>query len=362
MVVSARDATGRVVLAAVSTWREVFVNGAPTTVGYLGGLRIDPRHRGRGLLQRGFTLVHGEHARRPALLFLTSIIEDNLLGRRALEGDRPGLPRFAPLGGWGTLTFAPRGDPWRARAVGTSRWRRPAGPTSSRCWPSCGPRGRGGSSSPITRSMSSAPRSGGCAASLPRTCWWRARVGGWSARSASGTSGRSGRWWWPATRGRWRWPGRSTTPSPRPPGGRGCHRRAASSTCGSGRCSASSGDRPEVLAALLSAAWRTMQARQPGGAPLHRRPRARPAHLHLLTSGAPPGLAQPALRPALAGRGGRLRRARRALSLPGARFALIGGDHLGSSGPSDTQGCHKLTHPSTLVGGEAPPTTVTSQG
>lgn len=116
VVVSARDAEGRVVLAAVSTWREVFVNGAPATVGYLSGLRIDPRHRGGGLLQRGFTLVHGEHARRPALLFLTSIIEDNLLGRRALEGDRPGLPRFAPLGGWRTLTWAPRGDPWRARA------------------------------------------------------------------------------------------------------------------------------------------------------------------------------------------------------------------------------------------------------
>jgi len=264
VVVSARDAAGRLVVAGVSTWREVYLNGAPATVGYLGGLRIDPRHRGGGLLQRGFSMVHAEHARRPALLFLSSIIEDNLLGRRVLEGDHHGLPRFAPLGGWGTLTFAPRGDPWRSRA-GRGLEVKPAGDADLEPLLAFlraeGPRRQFFPDYTVDELRAPVGRLRGLAPGDVLVARQGGRVAGtlglWDQRPfrqvvVAGYSG-------PLALARPPYNAfAAATRRPRlPPPGGVLDLRLGALLC-------VEGDRPEVLAALLSAAWRTMQASSPG--------------------------------------------------------------------------------------------------
>jgi hypothetical protein len=263
VVVSARDAAGRLVVAGVSTWREVYLDGAPATVGYLGGLRIDPRHRGEGLLKRGFELARGEHARRPARLFLSSIIEDNLLGRRVLEGDHPGLPRFAPLGGWGTLTYAPRGDPWRARA-GRGVEVAPADAAGLEplvaFWQSEGPRRQFFPVQVAEELRASAGRLRGLAPGDVLVARQAGRVVGtlglWDQRPfrqvvVAGYSR-------PLALARPLYNAfAAATRRPRlPPPGGVLDLRLGALLC-------VEGDRPEVLAALLSASWRTMQASSP---------------------------------------------------------------------------------------------------
>ena len=57
-VLVARDLdTGATAAVACRSEREVFVNAAPTRLGYLGQLRIDRRYRGRWLVSRGFSML-----------------------------------------------------------------------------------------------------------------------------------------------------------------------------------------------------------------------------------------------------------------------------------------------------------------
>jgi hypothetical protein len=85
-----------------------FVNGGPTTVGYLGQLRIQRNRRGRaGVLRRGYrALWNLAGSTRQARLFVTTIVADNVPARRVLEAGLPGLPRYRPLGDLLSLTFA----------------------------------------------------------------------------------------------------------------------------------------------------------------------------------------------------------------------------------------------------------------
>jgi hypothetical protein len=102
-----------------------FVNGERAEVGYLGHLRLDPSHRGRGmLLTRGFAELSALRKRvaDEAAIDFTTIVEDNLPARRLLESGRRGLPRYEPLETLVTLTLRTRrSGPGPARA-------RPSGP------------------------------------------------------------------------------------------------------------------------------------------------------------------------------------------------------------------------------------------
>ncbi len=264
VVTSAREPGGRIVLVAVTTWRDVYVNGAAATVGYFSGLRLDPRHRGEGIIPRGFALAHGEHARRPAQFHLATIIEDNVAARRALEGGRNGLPLFAPHGTYQTLTWLARGDPWRAgaaRGVEVAPADGAGLEPLAALWRAEGPRRQ---FFPV-QDAADLLAPGGRLRGLSPADVLVAREGGRVVGTLGLWDQRPFRQWVVAGYSRPLGLARplynafaSTTGRPRlpPPGG------VLDLRLGALLCVA--GDRPEVLAALLSAAWRTMQARSPG--------------------------------------------------------------------------------------------------
>ncbi len=264
VVVTGRGPDGRIVVVGVTTWRDVYVNGAPATVGYLSGLRFHPRHRGRGIIQRGFALAHGEHARRPALLFLSTIIEGNAPGRRALGGRRPGLPHFAPRGTYLTFTYAPRGDPWRARAARGVEVAAADGadlePLAA-LWRAEGPRRQ---FFPVYRADDLRRADGLLRGLAPRDVLV-AREGGRVVGTLGLWDQRPFRQWVVAGYSRPLAVSRPfynafaavTRRPPLPPPGGILDLRLGALLC-------TERDRPEVLASLLSAAWRALQARAPG--------------------------------------------------------------------------------------------------
>jgi hypothetical protein len=110
----------RVVGFAARAVRDVFVDGAPARLGYLGGLRIEPGARGElRLLREGFAWFAA--ARRPDELpfDLTSIVVGNVRARRLLEAGLPGLPAYRPLGE--LVTLALRARPARRPAPAVAR-------------------------------------------------------------------------------------------------------------------------------------------------------------------------------------------------------------------------------------------------
>lgn len=104
--VCARDsATGRIVAMASRCVRELYVNGRPRRVGYLGQLRIDPgcRMLTRPLLRRGFALLQQTHAHDEEPFDITTIVAGNHPARRLLLAGLPGTPRYTRIGDITTL-------------------------------------------------------------------------------------------------------------------------------------------------------------------------------------------------------------------------------------------------------------------
>jgi hypothetical protein len=101
---------GRVICAGSVSSRMRYVNGRPTRVGYLGGLRLDAGARGRtSIVLRGYALfreLHERHGGPP--LYLTSIAADNVAARRLLERGLNGMPTYHALGDLVTLVIPRR--------------------------------------------------------------------------------------------------------------------------------------------------------------------------------------------------------------------------------------------------------------
>jgi hypothetical protein len=113
-LVAGRDDEGRIVGMAARTVREVWVNGAPARVGYLGQLRAAGEWRGRiRALREGFALLAADRREAELPFDLTSVVLDNAPARRLLEAGVAGFPTYRPLGELVTLAFVPR--PERAR-------------------------------------------------------------------------------------------------------------------------------------------------------------------------------------------------------------------------------------------------------
>ena len=102
----ARDASGKIVGIASRAEREVFVNGAPARLGYLGQLRVRARGRGAAtLLDEGFEFCRQLHRDGRVAAYLTAIVDDNHAARRLLCGLKSRhAPRFSPAGR--LVTFA----------------------------------------------------------------------------------------------------------------------------------------------------------------------------------------------------------------------------------------------------------------
>lgn len=109
----------RVVGMYAAAIARVLVDGQERSVGYLGGLRVQPaeRHRIRHLRQ-GFASVPRLAPETPQLpWWFTVVAEGNGTARRLLEAGLPGLPRYRRLGGLCTLALA------RARGARDAQWR-----------------------------------------------------------------------------------------------------------------------------------------------------------------------------------------------------------------------------------------------
>jgi hypothetical protein len=82
----------------------VHLNGAPTHLGYLGGLRVKPQYRRRiRHLRDGYASIT-RHAPQNVPWWFTVIAAENSDARRLLERGVPGLPPYHPQGDY--VTFA----------------------------------------------------------------------------------------------------------------------------------------------------------------------------------------------------------------------------------------------------------------
>src|SRR5215475_7247843 len=98
-VLVAREAqSGEIAAVACRSTRQVFLNGAPRRLGYLGQLRVGRRFRGRWLVSRGFDMLRRLHEQDSVPAYLVSIVDGNeeaagILVRKA----RPSFPSFQPV-------------------------------------------------------------------------------------------------------------------------------------------------------------------------------------------------------------------------------------------------------------------------
>lgn len=115
-------------LAGVGTLslRPGFVHGRPTTVGYLGDLRVRPGRVRSALWRRVFAeiLAHAHEIEELADCehWITAILDDNTSARRALDRRRPGAPRLVTLARFAMRNLVAR-LPLPRRRARTRPWR-----------------------------------------------------------------------------------------------------------------------------------------------------------------------------------------------------------------------------------------------
>jgi hypothetical protein len=92
--------TGTLAGIASRAVRQMFVNGEPRNVGYLGQLRVaGPPRRLRSLIDAGFHFVRARRGPDDVGAYLVSLVDDNPSARRLLlDRSSPAMPDFAPLG------------------------------------------------------------------------------------------------------------------------------------------------------------------------------------------------------------------------------------------------------------------------
>lgn len=102
---SAREITivgrkdGRLLCIGNCSIRSRFINGKPTQVGYLGGLRLDRSVEGRfDLLRRGYRFFEEVSMGQDVPFYFTSIAADNARALQFLERNLPGMPRYELIG------------------------------------------------------------------------------------------------------------------------------------------------------------------------------------------------------------------------------------------------------------------------
>ncbi|MBN8459737.1 MAG: hypothetical protein J0M04_18050 [Verrucomicrobia bacterium] len=94
-----RDAeTGGIVGCAHRCVRTVYLNGAASEVGYLGGLRLEERWRGGRILARAFRYLRELDREERVPFHLTSIMEENRAALAVLSSGKAGLPVYHDRG------------------------------------------------------------------------------------------------------------------------------------------------------------------------------------------------------------------------------------------------------------------------
>jgi hypothetical protein len=96
---------GRLVGLGTRSSRSAWLNSEPGRLGYLSQLRLDRSTRGTGALRAGFKEIRALHDIGDCGVYVTTIIEDNLLARRLLEAQWRGKPRYERRGALSTLVL-----------------------------------------------------------------------------------------------------------------------------------------------------------------------------------------------------------------------------------------------------------------
>jgi len=125
VVICREGDTKRIVGLGSRSIREMYVNGRPTSIGYLSMLRALPQYRNMGLVARGYKYFRNLHTDGRAKLYLTTIAEGNDRAISMLTSGRAGLPRYHSAGKYHTLVI-PIVRQSRTRAIVTSADVRPA--------------------------------------------------------------------------------------------------------------------------------------------------------------------------------------------------------------------------------------------
>lgn len=97
-IVVVEDGDGHIAGCGTRSTRCLYLDGEPSKVGYLSGLRsFAAGRRGWGLF-RGFQMIANLEAASPNVLTFTTILDDNPEGRSLLTSGRVGLPKYSPCG------------------------------------------------------------------------------------------------------------------------------------------------------------------------------------------------------------------------------------------------------------------------
>ncbi len=88
------DARGQIVGMGSRSSRPCWIDGRVERLGYLSGLRIDPKYRGAGLLHRGYRMFAEMHQQAPRSLYVPAIADGNERAWNLLTSRRAGLPEY----------------------------------------------------------------------------------------------------------------------------------------------------------------------------------------------------------------------------------------------------------------------------
>lgn len=98
-VIIAKDEAGEAVGVGTRSIQKVFINRHLTNVGYLSNLRIDKKHRGKGILNLGMNFLKSLDSDNKADYYYMTITSQNDVARKIFEGKKKGFPNAANLSG-----------------------------------------------------------------------------------------------------------------------------------------------------------------------------------------------------------------------------------------------------------------------
>jgi len=107
VLVAREDVTDTLVGFISRSIRDVYVNGRPGSVGYVGGLRLLAAHRNRGVFVRGVAFFRKLHADGRVPLYLAAIPDGNQAALTTLTSGRGGLPTLHFLGRYHSALIPP---------------------------------------------------------------------------------------------------------------------------------------------------------------------------------------------------------------------------------------------------------------
>lgn len=85
--------------------RKLYINGKLENIGYLGNLRLDSEYRNGLMLARGYRYFKQLHKDKKAMIYLTSIVEDNKIAINVLTSGKAGFPPYNDFGTYLSYTI-----------------------------------------------------------------------------------------------------------------------------------------------------------------------------------------------------------------------------------------------------------------